>query len=62
MEVKKYIKDGDNIEKRSNISKPDNKGFIENISSLRTEVTSLRAAPTDRDVHIAAPQSDMQHP
>ena len=49
------------IQKLSNIVKSANKELVESVSSLRTEVTSLRAALPDRDAQIAALQSDVQH-
>ena len=49
------------VEKVSNIIKTANKDLVDNVSSLRTEVTSLRAALADRDAQIAALQSDVQH-
>ena len=49
------------VEKLSNIIKTANTDLVDNVSSLRTEVTSLRAALTDRDAQIAVLQSDVQH-
>ena len=49
------------IQKFSNIVKSANKELVENVSSLRTEVTSLRAALANRNAQIAALQSDVQH-
>ena len=49
------------IQKLSNIIKSANKELVESVSSLRTEVTSLRATLADRDAQIAALQSDVQH-
>ena len=49
------------VEKLSNIIKTANKDLVDNVSSLRTEVTALRAALADRDAQIAALQSDVQH-
>ena len=49
------------IEKLSNIIKTANKDLVDSVSSLRTEVTTLRTALADRDAQIAALQSDVQH-